>query len=67
MGLPICNALRESPWRVAPEKQSLKTYNTTISIFVVDDQYSSLKFLVKIKVQVAFKKLVVVTDVQVES
>ena len=24
-------ALRESPWRVAPEKQSLKQYNATIS------------------------------------
>ena len=31
--------------------------------FVVD---SSLKFLVEIKVQVAFKNLVAVTDVQVE-
>ena len=32
--------------------------------FVVD---SSLKFLVEIKVQVVFKNLVAVTDIQVES
>ena len=27
-------ALRESPWRVAPEKQSLKQYNATISKYI---------------------------------
>ena len=26
-GCRICNALRESPWCVAPEKQSVKKYN----------------------------------------
>ena len=26
--------MRESPWRVAPEKQSLKQYNATISKYI---------------------------------
>ena len=30
----ICDALRESPWRVAPEKQTLKKYNATISKYI---------------------------------
>ena len=34
MHLTVCNALRESPWRVAPEKQSLKKYNATITIYI---------------------------------
>ena len=33
-GCRICDALRESPWRVAPEKQSLKQYNATISKYI---------------------------------
>ena len=32
--LPDCDALRESPLRVAPEKQSLKQYNATISKYI---------------------------------
>ena len=33
-GWRICDALRESPWRVAPEKQSLKQHNATISKYI---------------------------------
>ena len=43
--------------------------HTSARSFVVDRPVTgfSFKFLVEIKVQVAFKKLVAVTDVQVES
>ena len=43
--------------------------HTSVRSFVVDRPVTefSFKFLVEIKVQVAFKKLVAVTEVQVES
>ena len=34
MRLLDLDALRESPWRIAPEKQSLKQYNATISKYI---------------------------------
>ena len=33
-GFRICDALRESLWRVEPEKQSLNQYNATISKYI---------------------------------
>ena len=33
-GCRICDALRESSWRVAPEKQSLKQHNASVSKYI---------------------------------